>query len=178
MRVVGTHRDPAPSWICTTYTFELYTKYPNDEPMADPESDQNGMNTIASDGVPEFGRLVLITHRARPHLDKLVIYDENIDLASTSALLGPFQLLDETRANQIISLNQWSILCDICMGSSIAPHKMSTNTRWQGTSSVVFQTIMKRIHDQIGEQNHPVEPGVSDKRQKQDECKADGNPPE
>jgi hypothetical protein len=93
VRISAEQSDTAPSWICTTYTVDFYAKRPDDDALADPDSHwwpKRHAYIIAADGVPEFGRRVLLTRRAKPNLNNFALYYDNIDLSSDSKLLGPF----------------------------------------------------------------------------------------
>jgi hypothetical protein len=148
VRISAEQRDTAPSWLCTTYTVDFYAKHPNDASLADPDSrwwPEWHEYIIAADGVPEFGRRVLLTHRAKPNLDKFALYYDNIDLASDSTLFGPFDFdQTSTRARQVVTREIWARLCDLCMGRGIVPPKMNTRTRERGITSAAFQTAQKR----------------------------------
>jgi hypothetical protein len=87
----------------------------------------------------------LLTHRAKPNLDKFALYYDNIDLTSDSKLLWPFDFdLTFTRSRQVVRLDIWARLCDLCMGRGIVPPKMNTRTRERGITTSVFQATKKR----------------------------------
>jgi hypothetical protein len=123
-------------------------KHPNDAALADPYSHwwpEWHEYIVAADGVPEFGRRVLLTHRSKPNLDKFALYYDNVDLASNSRLLGPFDF-DQTltRGRQVIKMEIWPSVCNLCMGRGILPTTMNTRTRERGITSYVFQAAKKR----------------------------------
>jgi hypothetical protein len=65
VRISAEQRDTAPSWICTTYTIDVYTKHPNDVDISDPDSrwwPEWHEHVIVTYGIPELGRHVVLKH--------------------------------------------------------------------------------------------------------------------
>jgi hypothetical protein len=108
-------------------------------------------------GIPEFGRWIIFTYRAKPNPDKFTFYSDNVDLASDIRLLGPFDFNQTlTRSRQVVGAEIWAHLCDDCMGRGIVSPKMNSRTRERGVTSSVFKALKKRQANRRNDNDNPT----------------------
>jgi hypothetical protein len=72
-RVASKQVTMAPSVKCAIYTVDFLAKHVNDEDLIDPDArwwPEWHEYEIIADGIPEFGRRIFFSPRARPNLDK------------------------------------------------------------------------------------------------------------
>jgi hypothetical protein len=105
--------------ICPIYTVEFYAKHPNSDGLTDPYRrwwPEWHEHSLASDGVVEFGRRVLLSPKAKPNPNKFALYTDNVDLSSDLAFIGPFHFTTaSTRSKQTVELSLWVCLSDACV---------------------------------------------------------------
>jgi hypothetical protein len=165
VRVAAVQTRTAPSVECSTYTVEFMAKHVNDIALSDPDSrwwPEWHEYEIAADGVPEFGRRILLSPRARPDPDRFTVYSDNVDLTSAGTLVGPFDF-EETvsRQKSIVSMEHWSKLSDACMGRGIVPPQLTTRTRERGRPNAMPTTARKRGNDDPESRDKTVAEGDS-----------------
>jgi hypothetical protein len=108
VKVASVQTRTSPSVLCPVYTVEYFAKHPNDKSLDDPDSrwwPEWHEYTIGDDGVPEFGRRVLLSPRTKPNPDKFALYSDNLYLSGQTAFVGPFNFDDaSTRNKQTIDM--------------------------------------------------------------------------